>query len=92
MVAVPESARPSIQSPANGMIIALDPDIPPAHQQVLLAANGAQHSMRLTLNDVPVGDAASAHLWAPKPGAYRLALLDATGRAVDRVYFTVRGL
>jgi len=92
VVAVPESARPSIQSPANGMIIALDPDIPPAHQQVLLAANGAQHSMRLTLNDVPVGDAASAHLWAPKPGAYRLALLDATGRAVDRVYFTVRGL
>ncbi len=92
VVAVPDSARPKIQSPANGMVIALDPDIPPSHQRVLLAANGARNSMRLTLNDEAVGDAASAHLWAPKPGSYRLALLDANGRALDRVFFTVRGL
>ena len=91
VAAVPDSARPTIRSPANGMIIALDPDIPPSRQKVLLAANGAYNSMRLTLNNEPVGDAASAHLWAPKAGAYRLALVDQTGRALDHVYFTVHG-
>ena len=73
------------------MIIALYLDIPEASQKVLLAATGAEAKLRLTLNDVFIGDAASGHLWAPKEGAYRLTPEDAMGRIKDRVYFTVRG-
>jgi len=88
---VQDGGQPAIQSPANGVVIALDPDIPEASQKVLLAAGSADASMRLKLNDIDLGAAAKPHLWTPKAGAYRLTLEDANGRAVDRVLFTVRG-
>lgn len=91
MTAVPDSARPRIQSPANGMIIALDPDIPPGHQRVLISVQGATAHLRLRLNDRPLGAAAPEQLWAPRPGAYYLTLEDSQGHALDRVLFTVRG-
>ena len=91
VVAVPARARPRIASPANGMIIALDPDIPPAHQRVLIALKGAGPSMRLKLNDRIWEHARAQTLWAPRPGAYRLTLQGARGRILDRVFFTVRG-
>jgi penicillin-binding protein 1C len=88
---VQDGGQPAIQNPANGVVIALDPDIPEASQKVLLAASSADASMRLRLNDVVIGAAATPHLWTPKAGAYRLTLEDANGRAVDHVLFTVRG-
>jgi penicillin-binding protein 1C len=91
MAAVPADVRPSIQSPANGMIIAIDPDIPAAHQRVLIAVRGARPGMRLLLNDRPFGPAMQAQLWQPRSGAYYLALEDASGQQLDRVLFHVRG-
>jgi penicillin-binding protein 1C len=88
---VPSTVRPSIQSPANGMIIALDPDIPAGHQRVLIAVQGARPGMTLRLNDQPLGAAAHNRLWQPRPGAYYLTLEDASGRRLDRVLFRVRG-
>ncbi len=79
-----------ITSPANGMVIALDPDIPPARQRVPFEAEGAADSMVLRLDDEVVGRAGGLHLWAPRTGAHRLALVDTDGRVVDRVLFTVR--
>ena len=88
---VPASVRPGIQSPANGMIIAIDPDIPAARQRVLIAVRGARAGMRLMLNDRPLGSAVGERLWPPRPGAYYLTLEDASGRRLDRVLFRVRG-
>lgn len=90
VMVVPATARPSIQSPANGMIIAIDPDIPAGHQRVLIAVRGARRGMRLMLNDRPLGSAVHDRLWQPRPGAYYLTLEDANGRRLDRVLFRVR--
>ena len=88
---VPATARPSIQSPANGMIIAIDPDIPAGHQKVLIAVRGARQGMSLMLNDQPLGSAWRDRLWQPRPGAYYLTLEDANGQRLDRILFRVRG-
>jgi penicillin-binding protein 1C len=87
---VPATARPSIQSPANGMIIAIDPDIPAGHQRVLIAVRGARRGMKLVLNDRSLGSATRDRLWQPRPGAYYLTLEDANGQKLDRVLFRVR--
>jgi penicillin-binding protein 1C len=79
-----------IVTPANGMVIAPDPDIPPSHQKVLITAEGATPQMRLTLNGEKLASAVKSVLWTPQPGAHRLELQDANGRLVDRILFTVR--
>lgn len=89
---VPPSVRPSIQSPANGMIIAIDPDIPARHQRVLIAVRGARPGMRLLLNDTTLGSAMGGRLWQPRPGIYHLTLESASGQRLDRVLFRVRGM
>ena len=80
-----------VESPANGMIIAIDPDVPPAHQRVPIIVRGARENMILKLNDALLGPAKKSMLWTPHPGSYRLTLEDDHGRAIDRVLFTVRG-
>jgi penicillin-binding protein 1C len=79
-----------ITSPANGMVIALDPDIPPAFQRVPLETSGTAPTMTLALDDRPFGGARDAQLWQPRAGVHTLAILDAEGRTLDRVLFTVR--
>jgi penicillin-binding protein 1C len=79
-----------IVTPANGMVIASDPDIPPSHQKVLISAVGATAQMQLTLNGEKLASAGKSVLWTPQPGAHRLELQDANGRLVDRILFTVR--
>ena len=66
---VPPTVRPSIQSPANGMIIAIDPDIPAGHQRVLMAVHGARPGMRLVLNDRPLGPPCTTGCGNPGPGS-----------------------
>jgi penicillin-binding protein 1C len=90
VAAVPDQDRPGIASPANGMIIALDPDIPAGNQRILISLRGARPGMTLDLNDQPLGSTAAAQLWSPAPGAWYLTLRDAGGRRLDRVLFTVR--
>jgi penicillin-binding protein 1C len=79
-----------IVTPANGMVIASDPDIPPSHQKVLITAEGATAQMQLTLNGEKLASAGKSVLWTPQRGAHRLELQDANGRLVDRILFTVR--
>jgi penicillin-binding protein 1C len=89
--AVPENVQARIESPANGMIIAIDPDIPSQAQRVLISVRGAQKSMHLALNGHSLGPATAKQLWQPQPGTYRLTLEDDAGRSLDGVLFTVRG-
>ncbi|MET0964740.1 MAG: hypothetical protein ABWY05_18270 [Noviherbaspirillum sp.] len=42
MPARPEQIRPVIRYPTPGMVVALDPDIPPSRQRIALIAQGVQ--------------------------------------------------
>lgn len=79
-----------IANPANGMVIAIDPDIPPAFQRVPLSANGVSEGMVLKLNGAVVGTATGKVLWSPEAGTHVLAIEDGAGRTVDTARFIVR--
>jgi penicillin-binding protein 1C len=82
--------RARIASPANGMVIAIDPDIPPRLQRVPLAARGAGRGMVLRLNGRPVGSAEQSVMWSPERGSWLLALEDGAGHTLDAAHFVVR--
>jgi penicillin-binding protein 1C len=83
--------RPRIVSPANGALLAIDPDIPPARQRVLVRIAGAQPGTRLVIGTTP-HPAAEPLLWRPTPGRHLLRLVDEKGAEFDRVSVTVRGV
>lgn len=80
---------PQIASPANGVVIALDPDIPAARQRVTIASRGANAQARFFLDDGLLGPADRQRAWFPVPGFHRLELREA-GRVLDTVRFMVR--
>jgi penicillin-binding protein 1C len=86
------AARPRIATPAAGAIYALDPDIPRDRQRVALTARGASPGARFLLDDGRRIRADGPYLWLPPPGRRQVALLDSTGREVDRVRFEVRAV
>ena len=89
--AVATSAKVArIISPANGMIIALDPDIPLRNQRIPVTAQGVKAGMLITLNDKVLGPATQDIFLTPSAGSHRLALRDAGGRTLDGILFTVR--
>ncbi|RYG70602.1 penicillin-binding protein 1C, partial [bacterium] len=79
-----------ISNPVNGMVIAIDPDIPATVQRVPFTTDGVAPGHSLVLDDRPLGAIGKPVLWQPTRGAHRLALADANGRVLDRVFFTVR--
>jgi penicillin-binding protein 1C len=89
----PADARPRLLSPADGSVIALDPDIPPARQRVAVRARGSLAGLGLTVDNRSLTTANDAGtlsaLWLPVPGVHVIALTD--GKHVfDRVRVTVR--
>jgi len=84
-------ARPRIAYPGHGAIVALDPDIPAAHQRIALAATATRDGLAWALDGERLGAATTPGLWQPRPGWHRLALVDEHGREVDAVRFEVRG-
>ena len=85
-----EAQRPRIAAPISGTVYALDPDIPPDRQRIRIDVSGAVAGLRLTLDRRDLGPADARPLIAPMPGAHLLALVDASGKAVDQVRFTIR--
>ena len=59
---------PRIASPANGVVIALDPDIPRAHQKLVIESRGAAAHAQLYLDDVLLAAAGERVAWFPLPG------------------------
>jgi penicillin-binding protein 1C len=86
------AGRPRIASPANGVIYAIDPDIPRERQRIALTARGAQGGAAFVLDDGSRVAADDPFLWLPQPGRRQVALVDAAGSELDRVHFEVRGL
>jgi penicillin-binding protein 1C len=88
---VPErAARSRIAAPGNGLIVALDPDIPPNAQRVPFRARGDTARLTFALDGARLGPADGQFMWPPQFGPHRLALIDADGAVVDQVLFTVR--
>jgi penicillin-binding protein 1C len=80
-----------IRYPSDGMVVALDPDIPAGRQMVFLEAAGGIAAHSLVLDGAPLGAAARMIPWRPQPGAHTLTLVDGDGSVVDAVAFRVRG-
>ncbi|TAN51853.1 MAG: penicillin-binding protein 1C [Methylococcaceae bacterium] len=84
-------APPRIQSPSEGSVIALDPDIPPQNQAVFMIAHSAPAGSVFMLDGVRLATAAKPYKWQPAPGKHRLALLGTAGQELDGVVFWVKG-
>jgi penicillin-binding protein 1C len=92
VTAQPDRIRPAIRYPTPGLLVALDPDIPPARQRMRLAAQGVDRAYwRLDGKPLPGADSRADYDWQPWPGRHTLALLDAHGAVLDEVRFEVRG-
>ena len=77
-----------ITAPASGTIIALDPDIPPAHQRLAFSAEGQGLRWRMDGKEFARGRRAE---WLPWPGRHVVQLLDASGKVADEIQLEVRG-
>jgi penicillin-binding protein 1C len=77
--------------PADGTVMALDPDIPSERQKVFFEAQPLNKNLRWMLNGDAIGAAGAAVPWSPVAGKHALALIDQENRVVDRVSFSVRG-
>jgi len=84
----PREAR--IVSPEDGLVLALDPDIPASRERLLLEASPRDPSLALRLDGRPLGSADAPRLWAPERGRHALALVGPEGRVVHSVRFEVR--
>ena len=80
-----------ILAPTDGVILAIDPDMPPTRQRVIFAAANASTSLRWLLDGVEIGRASESCFWEPTPGLHSLALVDEKHQPVDEVKFSVRG-
>jgi len=88
---VPARARVAhIASPVDGMVIAVDPDIPEESQRVPVVVDGGTGELVVRLNDAVIGRAGQPILWTPRRGHHRFSLHDDSGREMDQVVVTVR--
>jgi penicillin-binding protein 1C len=83
-------ARPRIVSPENGLVLAMDPDIPDGRERLRIEAEPASEGHRLRLDGRDLGAAGAPILWQPERGAHTLELVEADGTGVERVRFRVR--
>jgi len=87
------TALAHIAYPGQGTIIALDPDIPPERQRIVLQLSGQPaKGWQWRIDSQTLGRANHETLWRPMPGWHRLALFDANGNELESVGFEVRAL
>ncbi|MCC6194907.1 MAG: penicillin-binding protein 1C [Burkholderiales bacterium] len=83
------AVTPRIRYPVPDGIIALDPDIPAAHQRVALIAFPAAPGLHWRIGEADLGSGARV-LWSPTRGRHRLVLAGADGGELSAVDFEVR--
>jgi penicillin-binding protein 1C len=87
----PPAAGARIVAPADGAILALDPDIPPAAQRLVLTADGrgaASATWRVGGQEVGRGERVA---WLPRPGRHEITLAGRDGATLASVRVEVRG-
>ncbi len=87
-VTAARDASPRLISPADGSVIAIDPDIPLARQRVAVRASGAGQ-LRIDGRPLPPTQDLTT-LWLPVPGIHVITLVGESGRIMDRTRVTVR--
>jgi penicillin-binding protein 1C len=85
------SSVQKITYPAQGMIIALDPDIPEDRQRVFFEADASGDHLSWRLNSIEIGRTSEIISWKPVPGTYTISLIDAQDAIIDSVNFIVKG-
>jgi penicillin-binding protein 1C len=83
-----DAASARITAPADGTILALDPDIPPQRQRVRFESEGRGVQWRIDGKFHARGNSAQ---WLPWPGRHLIELVDASGKVVDQRRVEVRG-
>ncbi len=86
-----DSRVASIVYPADGQIIAVDPDIPADSQRVQFQAQASPAGLELGARRGAGGRRGCGALVTLVQGRHRLGLLDAGGTTLDSVEFEVRG-
>ncbi len=86
--AATSTASARITAPANGTIIALDPDIPPNRQRLSFVAQGPAARWAMDGKEFAKGPQAQ---WLPWPGRHVVALQNAKGETLDQIRIEVRG-
>jgi len=87
----PRSGVGRILYPGDGVILAIDPDIPETVQRVLFRSESAPPDAQWWLDGTALADGGPVVRWVPRPGRFELALVAADGAVMDRVRFEVRG-
>ncbi len=82
------SASARITAPANGSIIALDPDIPPKNQR--LGFTSDRKGVRWLMDGKEFARGSSAQ-WLPWPGRHVVQLVSSNGEQLDAIRLEVRG-
>ena len=77
-----------ITAPANGSIIALDPDIPPKSQRLNFTSQGRQTRWTMDGKEFAKGNSAQ---WLPWPGQHTVQLVSNHGEVLDEIRLEVRG-
>lgn len=82
-----------IAYPAEGSIIALDPDIPPQRQRIPLRLSAsAGQGWVWRMDQKILGKATGTMLWLPQPGKHHLVLESKLGERMGSVSFEVRAM
>ena len=86
-------ALAGIAYPANGSVIALDPDIPPSRQRIPLRLSAAAAPGWVWhIDHRSLAQATARTFWLPQPGRHQLTLENAQGEVIDSVLFEVRAI
>jgi penicillin-binding protein 1C len=82
------NASARISAPANGSIVALDPDIPPKSQRLSFTSGGK--GVRWLMDGKEFAKGPSAQ-WLPWPGRHVVQLVSSNGEKLDEIRLEVRG-
>lgn len=78
--------------PTDGLILALDPDIPPGRQKIFFEVEGKEPGLRVELTgETGKKLRVQGEGWVPEHGVFQAVLKDGQGRVRDKVAFEVRG-
>jgi len=83
-------STPRIRYPVDDTVIAIDPDVPSAHQRVAFVASPAIAGLRWRVDGEPLAHDGARVLWAPAPGRHRVTLEDDAGTSLSTVRIEVR--
>jgi len=84
------SRKARITYPSNGMILALDPDMPGDVQRVYLQAEEGK-GLKFVMNGKVLGPADRPLPWVPKAGTHTLQLRESSGQVSHEITIQVKG-